>query len=123
MLADSGLSNKYWAFAAYTAVYLKNRSPTSSLAGKTPHEAMMGHKPSLTHLRGWGCLAFVHGPYERRQKLDLKAQPVIFVCYSASDKLYSTYDPIGKRLIRSRDVIFREDRKYLPPIGNQHDLC
>ncbi|KAI5785343.1 hypothetical protein FPQ18DRAFT_309270 [Pyronema domesticum] len=26
--------------------------------------------------------------------------------------MYSVYDPIGRRLIRSRDVIFREDRRY-----------
>jgi hypothetical protein len=28
------------------------------------------------------------------------------------DKMYNVYDPIGHRLIRSRDIIFREDRRY-----------
>jgi hypothetical protein len=39
MLDDAGLSNKYWAFAVSVVVYLKNRTPTRSVVGKTPYEA------------------------------------------------------------------------------------
>ncbi|MBC7870646.1 MAG: DDE-type integrase/transposase/recombinase [Chitinophagaceae bacterium] len=118
LLADAGLSQKYWAFAATTAVYLKNRSPSAALSNlrKTPFEAWHGFKPSLKHLRVWGCLAFVQVPNEKRKKLDFKAVSGIFVGYHVTNKQYSIYDPIGQRLHRSRDVVFREDRQYRVPV-------
>jgi hypothetical protein len=70
MLDDAGLSNKYWAFAVSVAVYLKNRTPTGSVVGKTPYEAWHGRKPLLKHFSVFGCLAFVHVPKEKRNKLD-----------------------------------------------------
>jgi len=65
MLDDARLSKKYWAFAVSVAVYLKNRTPTCSVVGKTPYEAWHGRKPSLKHLHVFGCLAFVHVPKEK----------------------------------------------------------
>lgn len=79
MLAEAGLSEKYWGFAANAAVYLKKRSPTSSLNGVIHYQARTGRRPSLKHLRTWGCLAFVHVPEERWKKLGNRAQPGIFV--------------------------------------------
>jgi hypothetical protein len=88
MLDDAGLSKKYWAFAVSEAVYLKHRTPTGSVVGKTPYEAWHGRKPSLKHLRVFGCLAFVHVPKEKRKKLDYRATPAIFVVYIISTKQY-----------------------------------
>ena len=50
MLDDACLSNRYWAEAVTTAVYLKNISPTKTVK-KTPYEAWYGWKPTLMHLR------------------------------------------------------------------------
>jgi transposase InsO family protein len=86
LLDDAGLSKKYWAFAVSVVVYLKNRTLTGSVVGKTPYEAWHGRKPSLKHLRGFGCLAFVHVPKEKRKKLHYRATPGIFVGYSISTK-------------------------------------
>ena len=115
MLDDAGLSKKYWAFAVSVAVYLKNRTPTRSVVGKTPYEAWHGRKPSLKHLRVFGCLAFVHVPKEKRKKLDYRATPGIFVGYSISTKQYLVYDPLARTLHRSRDVVFREGKRYTAP--------
>ena len=52
MLADSGLPQKFWAEALSTAAYLINRSPTRSLAGKTPFEAWFLCR---LHPRSKGC--------------------------------------------------------------------
>ena len=99
------------------AVYLKNRTPTRSVVGMTPYEAWSGNgkKPSLKHLRVFGCLAFVHVPKERRTKLDYWAIPGIFVGYSVTTKQYQVYDPLAKQMHFSRDVVFREDRRYTAP--------
>lgn len=39
MLHDRGLGDEFWAEAVATAVYLKNRSPTTALKNMTPEEA------------------------------------------------------------------------------------
>jgi transposase InsO family protein len=51
MLSGVGLGQEFWAEAVGTACYLVNRSPSSTLDDKTPHEVWTGKKPSLTHLR------------------------------------------------------------------------
>jgi len=63
--SGAGLAQAYWAEAVGTARYLKNRSPTSALVDKTPHEVSR-KKPSVAHLRVFGCNAFVHLPKEKR---------------------------------------------------------
>ena len=68
---------------------------------KTPYEAWHGRKPSLKHLREFGCLAFVHIAKEKRKKLDYRPTPGIFIGYSTSTKQYFEYDPLARTLHRS----------------------
>ena len=61
MLADSRLPQKFWAEALSTAVYLRNRSSTSTVPRMTPLEAWSGEKPSVRNLRGiWMHSIFSH---------------------------------------------------------------
>jgi len=122
MLDDACLSNRYWAEAVTTAVYLKNISPTKALK-KTPYEAWYGWKPTLIHLHAvFGCLAFVHVLDERCKKLDFKSIPGILIGYSTT-KQYRIYDPVAKKLHVSRDVVFREGSHYQQlRNSNQTDL-
>jgi hypothetical protein len=50
---------EFWGEAVVTAVYLQNWLPTKSLAGRTPYEVWHGRKPTVNHLRVFGCRAFV----------------------------------------------------------------
>jgi transposase InsO family protein len=50
MLSDAELGQEFWAEAVDTTCYLVNRSPSSALDDKTPHEVWIGNKPSLEHL-------------------------------------------------------------------------
>ena len=97
------------------AVYLKNRTPTRLVVGKTPYEAWHGRKPFLKHLCVFGCLAFVHVRKRKQKKLEYRATPGIFVAYSISTKQYFVYDPLAKTLHRSRDVLFRKGQRYTAP--------
>jgi len=47
-----------------TAFYLINRSPCKAL-DSTPYEVWIGKKPSVSHLRVFGCEAFVYVPKEK----------------------------------------------------------
>ena len=65
MLSGTGLGQEFWAEAVETTCYPVNRSPSSALEDKTPHEVWTGKKPSLSHLRVFGCDAYVHVPKEK----------------------------------------------------------
>jgi len=54
MLSSSKLPKFLWTEALKTAVYILNRVPTKAVE-KTPFELMKGWKPSLRHMRIWGC--------------------------------------------------------------------
>ena len=49
-----------------------NRTPTAVIHGMTPEEKFTGKKPDLSHLKVFGCLAYVHIPDVLRSKLDPK---------------------------------------------------
>jgi len=48
-----------------TTCYLVNRLPSSTLEDKTSQEVWTGKKTSLSHLRVFGCDAYVHVPKEK----------------------------------------------------------
>ena len=88
---------------------LINRSPTKSLDNITPNEAWFGKKPSVHHLRTFGCLAYSHIPSTLRSKLDDKSEKCIFIGYSERTKAYKLYNPKTKKIVISRDV--RSEKK------------
>jgi hypothetical protein len=70
----------------------------------TPYAAWNGHKPMVSHMRVFGCLAYALVP-SQRHKLDDKAKKFIFVGYSAESKGYRLYHPLMNTIIVSRDVV------------------
>ena len=78
------------------------------LEDKTPQEVWIGKKPSLSHLRVFGCDAYVHVPKEKRTKLDIKSEKCIFIGYKYGLKGYKIWNPVTWKVVYSRDVVFRE---------------
>ncbi|UYV77601.1 hypothetical protein LAZ67_15001684 [Cordylochernes scorpioides] len=97
-----------WAEAVNTAVYLLNRCTTKVLGNSTPYEIWYKRKPSILHLKTFGCNAYVHIPKDNRKKLDRKSIRTFFVGYTETNKNYRMWDPIARKIIISRDVIFTE---------------
>lgn len=108
LLHDKDLPKKFWAEAVNTAVFLLNRLPTKALQQKTPFEAWYGYKPELFNLKIFGCLCFSYIPHIKRDELDKKAEPGIFVGYSLISKAYRIYLSHKNKVIVSRDVKFLE---------------
>jgi hypothetical protein len=79
--------------AVGSACYLVNISPSSTLDDKTPQEVWTGKKPSLTHLKVFGCDAYVHVPKENMSKLDKKVEKCIFIGYKDGLKGYKLWNP------------------------------
>lgn len=107
LLFEAELDKKFWAEAANTAVYLKNRSTASGIE-KTPYEMWFGRKPDLQHLRVFGSPVMVHTPKEKRAKWDRKSTKHILVGYSDNVKGYRIYNPVNNKVTTSRDVIIQE---------------
>ena len=57
-------------------------------------------------------LCFVHIPQVKRDKLDKKAIPGIFVGYNLVSKAYKVYHPQTKKISITRDVHFNEDEQW-----------
>ncbi|TFY53550.1 hypothetical protein EVJ58_g9393 [Rhodofomes roseus] len=119
MLNDAGLPPSYWGDAVQHAVYIINRTPTRALPDNiTPYEAWTGNKPSLAHLRIFGCKAYVHIPKEKRKKLDAKSVECTYLGYAEHRKAYRLLHrpPHGGKptVIESRDVYFDEGTEVEP---------
>jgi hypothetical protein len=99
MLSGAGLGKELWAKIVGIACYLVNRSPSSALDDKTPQEVWTGKKPSLTHLKVFGCDAYVHVPKENMSKLDKKDEKCIFIGYKDGLKGYKIWNPKNKKVV------------------------
>ena len=112
MLFAAQLSKGFWGEAVVTACYLKNRSPHKGLMKAnlevTPYQAWSGKHPSVNHLRVFGCRASVLIPEINRGKLDPKSWTGIMVGY-AQYRGYRIWDPIKRRIVESRNVMFDEN--------------
>ena len=91
-----------------TIAYVINLSPTVALQGDVPNRVWYGKNVSYDHLRVFGCKCFVHIPKNERSKLDVKSKECIFIGYGQDEFGYRCYDPIQRKLIRNRDVVFVE---------------
>ncbi|KAE8657094.1 hypothetical protein F3Y22_tig00116997pilonHSYRG00993 [Hibiscus syriacus] len=105
---NAGLPKHFWAKAVNMACYLINRSPRASLAGKVAEEVWTGHDVSFDNLRIFGCPAYVHVPADERSKLDAKSKECIFLGYKKGVKGFKFWDPVAKKIVISRDVVFDE---------------
>ena len=110
MLYHAHLPMKFWAEAVNTAVYIRNRSPTTSVKDKTPYECWFNAKPNVSHFRVFGSQCYVHVPDDQRQKLDAKSYKGIFVGYPEGTKGYKVYNISTGKFTKTRQVIFDENK-------------
>jgi hypothetical protein len=110
ILSHAKLPKSFWSEAMKTAVDLINLSPSFPLECDFSQRVWTGKDVSFEHLRVFGCRAFVHVLIGERSKLDSKAKQCIFLGYGHEDFGYKFWDPVTKKIIRSRYVIFFEDQ-------------
>ncbi|POM66919.1 Rve domain containing hypothetical protein [Phytophthora palmivora] len=99
-------------------VELDSVSATKALNGITSFEKLFGNKSQRKDLHVCGCIGFHHIPKKKRSsKLDMVADPGVFLGYAKTSLGYRILDLCTGKLIERRDVIFYEDlaadRNYL----------
>ncbi|PNX60579.1 cysteine-rich receptor-like protein kinase 25-like protein, partial [Trifolium pratense] len=112
MIHARNVPKRFWPEAVKWATYVMNMSPTLSVKDMTPEEAWSGRKPSVHHFKVFGCVAHVHIHDSQRKKLDDKSKKCVLLGVSEESKAYKLYDPIEKKIIISRDVIFEESKSW-----------
>ncbi|GJZ58551.1 retrovirus-related pol polyprotein from transposon TNT 1-94 [Tanacetum coccineum] len=69
-------------------------------------------KLTVSHLRVFGSIAYVHVPSQKRSKLDDRSEKHVFVCYDKHSKGYKLYNPVTRKVVVSRDVEFEEEGSW-----------
>ena len=110
MLSDAKLPKSFWAEAMCTIVDLINLSLLVPLDGNVTERVYTRKDVSYKHLRVFGCRAYVHIPKDERSKFDDKAKECIFLGYGHKEFGYRLWNPLARKLIISRDVVFLKDQ-------------
>lgn len=105
-----------WVDAMLTAAYLHNVMPVSGQE-KTPFEMFTGSVPDLSHLRKWGCLAYVKHAKHQVSSLGAQSEAGMFVGYCPHTKGYKVRLP--GRTVVSPSVHFVESQSGASAIGLQ----
>lgn len=121
MLKDAKLPVEFWVEAAETDAYLRNRTAAGPLInGKptSPEEAFTGQKPSIDHIRVWGCKVYSYVDPKslpvgsRHDKLMDRGRVGVFMGYmDETEKHYRLWAPDLRRVIRGHSVRFVEQEK------------
>ena len=110
MLIDARLPYKLWGEAVKAACYTRNRTPIGP-EGLTPEEAFTGKRPSIMHLKPWGCVAFHRVPDKIRLDLEPVSRKTCLVGYTSTTQQYRLYDPVSSRIIISTRPRFLERKR------------
>ncbi|GBM00133.1 Retrovirus-related Pol polyprotein from transposon TNT 1-94 [Araneus ventricosus] len=109
LLKSSGMSQKFWAEALLCFIYAWNRVCHKNK--KTPFELYSGRKPSVSHFKKFGCVAYVGVPKQTRKKLDVQAKLGIMCGYARTTKGYRILLLEDQRIIETINVRFDETKR------------
>ena len=79
---------------------------------RLPEEIWSGKEVKFSHLKVFGCVAYVHIDSDAHSKLDAKSKTCFFIGYGDEKFGYRFWDEQNRKIIRSRNVIFNEQVMY-----------
>jgi hypothetical protein len=120
MLYESQLPPSLWGDALNAQIHVWNLLPTSTLKGMTPHEAWFKRKPDVSHLRVWGCLAYVFIQKDKRRSLQPHMEKCVFLGYPSGYKGWLFYNPNTQKYIISKQAEF--DERVFPGLSKYKAL-
>jgi len=65
MLNKSGMPEVFWGECLAALIHTWNRSPSKTMGGITLYQLWYGKIPHMSHLKVWGCTAYVHTQKDR----------------------------------------------------------
>ena len=104
--------NYLWGEGVRHSTYLINRVATKVLKTSTPYEALKGCKPSIEHLKVFDYIGYTKSDIPQLKKLDDRTRVLVHLGTEPGSKAYRLYDPMNRRLVVSRDVVFDESKGW-----------
>lgn len=77
-------------------MYILNRLPSKAIDSRTQNKLWYGSKPSITHLKVFGNVCYMHVPEVKMSEQDKKTNINILLSYSLVSKGYGIYDLFRK---------------------------
>jgi len=115
ILISSSVPRIFWVEAILSIVNLINITPSSVLAGRTPHERLYFSPPDYSMLHTFGCTFYVLLHPNERTKLSARSAKCVLLGISSENNGYRCYDPLTRHLLISRHVSFIKDFPYFSP--------
>ncbi|KAM0789079.1 hypothetical protein ACM66B_003140 [Microbotryomycetes sp. NB124-2] len=112
MLIEAGLSPKWWAEAALTYAYIKNQSPHSAIGDAVPEHMYTGTPPDVSHLRVFGCAAWVTILRHARHKLEAPGVKMVHLGRNDKHKGWRFWDPRTGKVHVTCDVHQWDEDKF-----------
>ncbi|GFX65293.1 retrovirus-related Pol polyprotein from transposon TNT 1-94 [Trichonephila clavipes] len=110
LLKSSEVPHKFWGEALLCFTYAWNRICHKD-SNKTPFEKYSGRKPSVLHLKPFGCLAYAGVPKQIRKKFDMRAKMGIMMGYAQRTKGYRIWLIDENKLVETINVRFDENKR------------
>jgi hypothetical protein len=107
MLDEKRIPRCFWADAISTAWYISNRIFLRSILHLTPFELCFGRKPSVSHLRPFGCKCFIL-KCGNLDKFESRSSDGILLGYTPHDISYRVFNLETNTIVESCDVTFNE---------------
>jgi hypothetical protein len=111
MLDEHRTPRHVCADAINTTCYISNRFFLRSILNLTPFELRFGHKPSVSHLRPFGCKCFVL-KCGNLDKFESRSSDGILLVYTPHGRSYRVFNLETNTLVESCDVTFDETAPY-----------
>jgi hypothetical protein len=122
IMHTSRIPKQLWGELALTVNYLRQRTPSSSINGKSPYELWHNSLPNIENLRIIWSDAYMHIPKQRRRgKLSPRAKILKLIGYNDSTT-YRLYDVDTEKIYESRDVTFNEINHTSPVITDETEV-
>ena len=105
MMSFTDLPEFLWRHYLMTTIYVLNKVPSKTIS-TTPYEIWCRKKPSLSHLRIWGCPA--HVKRQQANKLEFRSLRAQLIGYPKESLGYYFYILEDHNVIVNRHAIFFE---------------
>ena len=118
MRLEACIPQSWWEFAVLHALHCYNRTPLRRHKWQTPYTVLHGEAPDISHLRVFGCGAYVHIPKETRiNALSPKSELMVYLGHTEGIKASTFMRMSNNTLFTSTTALF--DETIFPKCPNE----
>ena len=118
MRLQACLPQSYWKFALDHATHIYNKTPIQHLNWQTPYQKIGGGKPSIDHIRVFGCAAYIFIPKEvRENKMAPRSEMMVYLGVHPGGKGWIFMHTLSNTVFSAAQATFDESFFLKCPIS------